>query len=359
MASLAGCIPAGRGPAPADSGGTYTEPTIGRPAPRPDRPGPDRRPRPDRGPASDDKVEQLPAPRPAWEARRVTADAAEVPDQSYTVRPGDSLRAIAARTGAGSEAIARANTLAPPFTIQAGQRLRIPGGRYHLVRAGETGIAIARAYGVEWSQIVSANDLAEPYILRTGMRVLIPGADRPRSAADRAAAFSLDVDDIMTGGEPALAANKAPARPVASTRRVLPATAAVAPPAAAPGRFAWPIDGKVVKRFGKGGTGDRSDGIEIAAPVDTPIRASADGTVAYVGDSIAALGGLVIVKHGGGWTSIYGHASSLKVQRGQAVKRGQVIALSGDTGFSDRPQLHFELRRGRDPVDPMSELPRR
>ncbi len=350
LLALAGCIPAGRGPAPGSSAGTYTEPTVARPAPP--------EPRPD-APRGGDKVEQLPAPRPAWEARRVRADAAEIPDQSYTVRPGDSLRSIANRLGAGSEAIARANDLAPPFTIRAGQRLRIPGGRYHLVRAGETGIAIARAYGVKWSGIVAANDLAEPYILRTGMRVLIPGADRPRSAAERAAAFSLNIDDILTGGEPALAANKAPARPVASSKRVLPATAAVAPPAAAPGRFVWPIDGKVVTRFGRGRTGERSDGIEIAAPVDTPIRAAADGTVAYVGDSIAALGGLVIVKHGGTWTSIYGHASSLKVQRGQAVKRGQVIALSGDTGFSDRPQLHFELRRGRTPVDPLGELPRR
>ena len=355
IASLAGCIPAGRGPAPGSGGGTYTEPTVARPdlpARQPD----EARSRP---PRRDDKVEQLPAPRPAWEARRVRADAQDIADQTYTVRPGDTIRSIANRLGAGSEAIARANNLSAPFVIRAGERLRIPGGRYHLVRAGETGIAIARAYGVEWSGIVSANDLTEPYILRTGMRVLIPGADRPRSAAERAAAFSLDIDDILTGGEPALAANKAPAKPVASSRRVLPATAAVAPPVAAPGRFVWPIDGKVVTRFGRGRTGERSDGIEIAAPVDTPIRAAADGTVAYVGDSIAALGGLVIVKHGGTWTSIYGHASSLKVQRGQAVKRGQVIALSGDTGFSDRPQLHFELRRGRTPVDPLGELPKR
>ncbi|MFX9597070.1 LysM peptidoglycan-binding domain-containing protein, partial [Acinetobacter baumannii] len=76
---------------------------------------------------------------------------------SYIVRPGDTLRAVGDRTGAGSEAIARANGLTPPFVIQPGQRLDIPGGRYHLVRAGQTGIAIARAYGVDWSRIVSAN----------------------------------------------------------------------------------------------------------------------------------------------------------------------------------------------------------
>ena len=338
-------------------------------SPPPPPPPPEARPSdpaPQDIPGRDTEVRQLPAPRPAWESRPVTPDAVEVPDGSYVVRPGDNLRRVGNATGVGSEALARANALEAPFVIRPGQRLAVPGGRYHLVQPGQTGIAIARAYGVEWSRIVTANALEEPYILRVGQRVLIPGTQRTASgeergpsAAERAAAFTLDIDDILTGGEPAIAANQAPARPVTSSRRVLPATAAITTPLAAPGQFAWPLDGEVVKRFGRGGTGERNDGIEIAAPVDTPVRAAADGTVAYVGDGIAALGGLVIVKHGGGWTSIYGHASSLKVQRGQAVKRGQVLALSGDTGFADRPELHFELRRGRTPVDPLGQLPRR
>ena len=315
---------------------------------------------------ADDQVSRLPAPRPAWEARPVLADAQDVAETTYTVRPGDSLRRIAERTGAGSEAIARANGLAAPFTIQAGQQLRIPGGRYHLVRTGDTGIAIARAYGVEWSRIVAANDLDEPYILRTGQRVLIPDAaggdvrdaGSPRYA-ERAAAFSLDIDDILTGGEPAIPVEQAPAKAVATPRRVLPATAAIAPPVSGPGRFAWPVSGNVVKRFGAGASGERNDGIKIAVPVDTPIKAAADGTVAYVGDGIAALGGLVIIRHGENWTSVYGHASKLLVQRGQSVKKGQTIALSGASGFADRPELHFELRRGRTPVDPATQLPRR
>ncbi|WBH16034.1 M23 family metallopeptidase [Sphingomonas radiodurans] len=337
---LAACIPSSNRPAP--------------PAPPPlDLPAPD-----DRGGTSEE-VSQLPAPRPAWEARPVAADAQQVADQTYIVRSGDSLRAIAERVGAGSEAIARANDLAPPFTIRTGQRLRIPGGRYHLVRSGQTGIAIARAYGVEWSRIVATNDLAEPYILRTGQRILIPGDARPRSAAERAAAFRLEIDDIITGGEPAIAANQAPAKAVATPRRVLPATAAISAPLSRPGRFLWPVDGTIVSRFGAGASGERNNGIKIAVPMETAVKAAADGTVAYVGDGIAALGGLVIVRHGENWTSVYGHASKLLVQRGQAVKKGQTIALSGDTGFADRPELHFELRRGRTPIDPTAQLPRR
>jgi lipoprotein NlpD len=326
--------------------------------PAEDRPGPPPREW-ERPPASGtDEVAQLPAPKPAWEARPVTPDAPTIADDSYVVRPGDTLRAIGDRTGAGSEAIARANGLEPPFAIRPGQRLAIPGGRYHLVRQGQTGIAIARAYGVEWSRIVAANDLAEPFILRVGQRVLIPGDPvRPSTAAERAAAFRLDIDDILTGGEPALAANQAPARPAASPSRVLPSTAAVVAPAELKGGFLWPVDGRIVRRFGPGQSGERNDGIKIAVPVDTPVRAAADGVVAYVGDGIAALGGLVILRHGNNWVSVYGHASKLLVQRGQSVKRGQTIALSGDTGFADRPELHFELRRGRTPVDPLGQLP--
>jgi murein DD-endopeptidase MepM/ murein hydrolase activator NlpD len=307
------------------------------------------------------EVTTLPAPRPAWEARPVSADAKTIPDATYIVRPGDTLSRVVDRSGASLEAIARANDLETPYSIRAGQRLQIPGGRYHQVRRGETGIAIARAYGVEWSRIVSANALVEPYVLRADQRIQIPdapGGGKP-STSERAQAFTLDIDDILTGGEPALASNQAPAKPIATPRRVLPSNAVVTAPARlASGGFLWPVDGKVVKRFGHGASGERNDGIKIAVPVSTPIHAAADGVVAYVGDGIAALGGLVIIKHGGGWTSVYGHASKLLVQRGQSVKRGQTVALSGDTGFADRPELHFELRKGRTPVDPTSQLPR-
>ncbi|MDT8757652.1 M23 family metallopeptidase [Sphingomonas psychrotolerans] len=304
----------------------------------------------------DQDVRTLPAPPPAWEARRVTADAKLVSSSTYVVQAGDSLRSIATKTGAGSEAIARANNLIAPFVIQPGQRLTIPGGRYHLVRAGETGIAIARAYGVEWSRVVASNALAEPYILRTGQRLLIPSS-RPETIEERAARFHLDIDDILTGGEPALAANAKPAKPTPSPKRVLPATTPVAAPATrVAGQFAWPVRGTIVKRFGPGRSGERNDGIKIAVPLDTPVLAAADGVVAYVGSDVPALGGLVIVKHGNATTTVYGHAGQLLVQRGQSVKKGQMIALSGNSGFADRPELHFEIRQGRTPVDPLTRL---
>lgn len=335
--ALAGCIPAG------------TPPERAPPA-LPQRSAPQ---------TGADPVAAPPAPPPAWEARRVTADARTIAASDYVVQRGDSLRAIAERTGAGSEAIARANGLQPPFTIQPGQRLAIPGGRYHLVRAGETRIAIARAYGVDWSRVVTANALAEPYILRVGQRVLIPGGDAPPSQADRSAALRLDIDDIVTGSQPAIAANERPTRPTRSAARPLPSAAQVAAPTGVPGRLLWPVGGTIIRRFGPGGSGERNDGIKIAVPIGTPVLAAADGVVAYAGSEVAAFGGLVMLTHGAGVTTVYGHASQLLVTRGQAIKRGQTLALSGNSGFADRPMLHFEIRQGRRPVDPLTRLPAR
>jgi lipoprotein NlpD len=338
-ALLAGCIPEGVDRTPSLSA------TPPAPAPLP-------------APAND-PVRALPAPPPAWEARAVVADAQDVPTESYIVQPGDTLRGIADRTGAGAEAIARANALPPPYAIRAGQRLMIPGGRYHRVRAGETGIAIARAYGVDWSRIVTANALAEPYILRTGQRIAIPRDAAPATLAERARAFQIDIDDILTGGEPALAENQSPARPAATPARVLPSTAAVAQPARMRGGFQWPVDGPIISRFGASPGGVRNNGVKIAVPLSTPILAAADGVVAYAGSDIPSLGGVVILRHGDGLTSVYGHAAQLLVQRSQSVKRGQTLALSGDSGAADRPALHFELRQGRIPVDPATRLPAR
>lgn len=309
-------------------------------------------------PAPPTQILPVDPPVPVWEARPVTADAQDVPTSDYVVQPGDGLRSIALATGAGSEAIARANGLVPPFLIRVGQHLVIPGGRYHLVRVGESGIAIARAYGVRWTDVIAANQLAEPYILRVGQRILIPRAT-PQSAAERAAAFHLDLDDIVTGGEPASAEGSRPMPATQSPSKPLSPDVPIAAPIASPRSFSWPVEGPVLQRFGPGGTGVKLHGIKIGTPKGTPVHAAAEGTVAYTGTAVPGLGGLVMIRHGGNWTSVYAHTSQILVQRGQAVKRGQTIALSGATGNAPRPELHFELRKGRTPVDPLTELPQR
>ncbi len=302
------------------------------------------------------------APAATWQAAPVTPNAKLVESGTYIVQPGDTLRGIANKTGAGSQIIASANGLVDPYVIHPGQRLKIIGGRYHAVASGETGIAIARAYGASWGEVVALNGLEEPYILRVGQKLLLP-ATAPSDPASltieqRAAAFSLDIDDIVTGSQPALADNAAVKEPSDWRKAITPNTA-IATPANFSGRFQWPVDGAVLSTFGSKGGGKVNDGLNIGVPKGTPIRASADGVVAYSGDEIGVFGGLILISHGAGWVTAYGHADKLNVTRGQKVKAGDIIGLAGESGYVQEPQLHFEIRKDRKPVDPTTYLPKR
>ena len=300
------------------------------------------------------------SPPPAWQVKVVTPSAVDVSPSTYVVKTGDTLRRISDRTGAASEAIARVNDIAAPFKIKVGQKLKIPGGRYHRVGKGETGIAISRGYGVEWARIAQLNELEEPYILREGQRLLLPSQKEVAgmSADQRAAAFRLDIEDLITGSEPALATRAEPKPPVTTARVVAP-TVTVAEPARFAGRFDWPVRGPILRSFGRHSGGQQNDGINIGTERGSSIAAAADGVVAYVGQDIPAYGTLILLRHGDGWLSAYGYADSITVTRGQKVVRGQTIAKSGTSPYSPEPQLHFEIRNGRTPVNPMSYLPSR
>ncbi len=116
--------------------------------------------------------------------------------------------------------------------------------------------------------------------------------------------------------------------------------------------FRWPVKGRVITGFGAKMNGAQNDGINLAVPEGTPIKAADDGVVAYAGNELKGYGNLVLVRHANGYVSAYANASELMVKRGDTVKRGQVIAHAGQTGNVSSPQLHFEIRKGSTPVDP-------
>ena len=118
------------------------------------------------------------------------------------------------------------------------------------------------------------------------------------------------------------------------------------------GRMRWPVRGKVISTYGKG----QKDGIDIAVPPGTPVKAAENGVVIYAGDGLKEFGNTVLVRHENGLVTVYGHASELKVQRGQKVRRGDDIALSGMSGNANAPKLHFEVRKNSAPVDPSTFL---
>ena len=261
-----------------------------------------------------------PPVRPPWQARRVVADAADT-----------------------------------------------PRGRIHTVKPGETGIAIAIAYGVKWDRIIAINALKPPYVLEVGDRLLLPSVKQvaAQTPEERAKAFSLDIDDIITGGEPAVAGVVVPRPRPASGATVLPKPRPTGPAVAVidapvlrwPGAsdapaLRWPVEGRILSGFGAKPGGRFNDGVNLKAIAGAPVRAAAAGVVAYAGDAIPGFGNLVLIKHPGGWVTAYGHAETLLVTRGTKVAAGDVIARAGATGAVTEPQVHFEVRRGRTPVDP-------
>ena len=118
----------------------------------------------------------------------------------------------------------------------------------------------------------------------------------------------------------------------------------------------WPVRGKVLSGFGPKSKGLHNDGINIAASRGSAVRAAESGVVAYAGNELRGFGNLLLIKHAGGWVTAYAHNETLLVKAGDKVSKGQSIARVGSTGNVTKPQLHFELRRGKRAIDPRRHL---
>ena len=267
------------------------------------------------------------------------------------------------------------------------------GGTPIVVREGQTLNNLADRYNVPASAILSANNLQSAADVRPGATVVIPvfNAVGTRTASAQPAPVRSATSSAVAQAQPRQSEAVPPAQPssappprprqVASAARptqpppaqqqvsqpapTAPAPSvqqATAPPpqpeasrpsATASGLdFRWPARGRVIAGFGTGG----NEGINIALPEGTPVRAAEGGTVAYAGSELKGYGNLILIRHDNGYVSAYAHNRDLLVKRGDVVRRGQIIANSGRTGNVNAPQLHFEIRRGSDPVDPMPYL---
>jgi murein DD-endopeptidase MepM/ murein hydrolase activator NlpD len=285
-----------------------------------------------------------------------------------TVAKGDTLYTIARRYDVPLRSIIDANHLDPPFQVAAGTTLDLPQERFHIVRQGDTLYGIARLYGVEVSTLASLNRLNTPYALRAGETLYLPASIEPpdKSAPAVAAAPDSSATPEAPGAKPDNTATAAPgARPEKPGQPSGQRDAAAAPPSETTkpppprtGRgFDWPVQGKIIERYGTGPSGTHNDGINIAVKQGEPVRAADAGVVAYAGNELRGYGNLVLIKHSGGYMTAYAHNSQLLVKRGEVVKRGQEIAKAGSTGTVDTPQLHFEIRQGTRAIDPTNLLP--
>ncbi len=260
--------------------------------------------------------------------------------QSYIVRRGDTVYRISKKFGVPIRDIINHNRLSPPYRLQIGDQLRIAriaGPTNHTVRKGDTLYSISRQSNVSVSALARLNNIKSPYRIAIGQKLILP---KNRQVAS--------TQYSRTAGVP-----KAP-----KTGRSKKVPELKAPPRTS-SRFLWPVRGKVISRFGKKKGGLYNDGLNIAAAAGSPVRAAENGVVAYGGSELAGFGNLILIKHSGGYVTAYAHNSVLLVKRGQTVRRGQIIAKVGSTGAVARPQLHFEIRKGRRSVNPLRHLVRR
>jgi len=249
----------------------------------------------------------------------------------YTVRTNDTLSEIAERCGVGMSDLASTNGLSAPYTLRVGQTISMPRPPVHVVQRGENLYRIGLRYGVPFQQLANHNGIGAPFEIEVGQQIRLPNGARVASTS--------------SGGS-----SRAPTTSSNRDRYTPPPAEAGAP------SFDWPVRGSVLASFGRRPNGERNDGINIEAAAGADVRASAPGQVVYAGSELAGYGQLVLVRHSGGFVTAYAHNSRLLVREGDQVSRGQVIAQAGATGTVDRPQVHFEIRSGVNPVDPMSYL---
>jgi len=254
-----------------------------------------------------------------------------------------------------------------------------PPSIYVKVERGQSLATIAHVYHVPQSVLIEANHLRPPYRVEAGSVLTIPGGTRPAAEPAPVAAASLPpppkpeppLARAMPEPKPLAAKPPPPAAALAPPSAAAPApppvaeaapperkpaAEAAAPPAHAGGNFMWPVHGRVLASYGTTAEGTHNDGINIAAPKGAPIEAADTGIVAYAGNELRGYGNLVLVKHANGWITAYAHCDLILVKHGQKVSRGQTIARVGASGSVSEPQLHFELRRGNHPVDPREFL---
>ncbi len=312
----------------------------------------------------------VPAPQSTWTWEGGTA---------ITAGQGDTAYTLAQRHKVPADVIVQSNNLSGPLAIKPGQRLVIPkysdapittgsvqqprpavsaaGGQHvHTVAPGETLSKLSRTYKVPVGTLAKANNIEPHTQVKIGDQITIPGVRAQQAAKPAPVAQQ---QPVIAPPQQKVAATP----PVSTARSITPATDNPAPPetkpvttAATMPTFRWPVRGRVINGFGPKTAGAQNDGINVAVPEGTPVKAAEDGVVAYAGNELKSYGNLVLIRHSNGYVTAYAHTSEIMVKRDEPIKRGQVIAKSGQTGNVTAPQLHFEIRKGSSPVDPMPYL---
>ncbi len=315
----------------------------------------------------------------------------------HTVSTGETLWLISKRYNIASRDIAVVNHLNAPFYLNAGQRLKLPPPQQYKVRRSDSMSAVSRLFGVSQSEIAKMNNLPAPYKLRAGQVLRMPSITEktepevfaqsnavPTTSLSAVMPAPVEVETLYAPPDTPHPVASRPPSPGGRGENILrlpenygqpqaapPEQVAMIEPAAAmnvkplpkspvtakipkrsSGKFLRPVDGKKISSYGPKDNGSFNDGMNISAARDTPVRAAENGVVVYAGNELKGSGNLVLIRHADRWVTAYAHLGDITIRRGDVVKRGQPIGTVGSTGSVDKPQLHFEVRRGTEAINP-------
>ncbi len=239
-------------------------------------------------------------------------------ETEHVVAEGETLGGIANRSGVPLASIAAVNGLSEPYSVKVGQKLFIPRQRTYTVKSGDTAMGVANRFKVPYSQLAIANGLNKNGAIRIGQKLIIPAV---MSRAQVAALTS-----VKTPNEP---------------------------------YFRRPHDGPVMLGYKRRADGRGHEGLDFKAAVGDMVRAASTGTVIFAGSEPTRFGRLVVIDHGRGWHTAYGHLSSITVTKGETVRAGERLGLAGEAGIATTPELHFEIRKDGKPINPAPKMPKR
>jgi murein DD-endopeptidase MepM/ murein hydrolase activator NlpD len=285
--------------------------------------------------------------------------------RDYRVQKGDHLDEIARDLETTRQALVEANHLKAPYALKPGQHLRLPVEKAYVFQRGDTLAAVALRFGVSPGELADLNALSPREKPRPGEQLALPAVIHDRGPVPiQAVAAAAGRFGAPRGYEPGLGApTPTLPRPVPAEPETAPSLTDAQITAAGRGRFVWPLRGEILSPFGVKDVDRRNDGIDIKAPLGTPVLAAAAGDVVYAGDQVPGFGNLVLIKHVDGWVTAYAYLGKVNVKMRQSVAQNEPIGEVGQTGGVAEPQLHFEIRyapsplqRAR-PIDPQLVLP--
>jgi murein DD-endopeptidase MepM/ murein hydrolase activator NlpD len=307
--------------------------------------------------------QELVIPGPGWSAEATPAapstPAVEASKQgeTYKVQKGDTPRGIANKFKISEKELIAANKLTRADRLQINQTLIIP-------------IAEPEAVAPEIAETSKPSELEAPAPVSPDVRTVktmtikapetaTPGEAAPaptQSASDGKAKDGKSTiaasDEVIGGGAPSTSESKTPETKTASAMASSSTEQLPQPDPMSGNSFRWPVQGRIISEFGTKPDGGHNDGIDLAVPQGTSVKAAENGVGAYAGDELKPYGNLILIRHSNNWVSAYAHNEELMVKRGDKVRRGQVIAKAGKTGTASQPLVHFELRKGSRPIDP-------